>query len=106
SFMNARTCLAIALAVFCTSATAPQGGGPAMPQGGGPAMPAESTTVATNALDLRGAIRYALEHSPSLAVARQTLDLREIDYKNTYATLFPSADATATGGLANTIPNP
>lgn len=58
------------------------------------------------ALDLKSAIHFALEHSPTLEVARQTLVLRENDYKNTRAALLPSADITTANGVTGTSRNP
>src|SRR5579885_2444405 len=69
------------------------------------AAPAAAAPAAA-ALDLRSALQYALEHSPTLEVARQTLELRENDYKNTRAALLPSADVTSANGITGSSPNP
>lgn len=55
-------------------------------------------------VSLQDAIAYAHLHSPRVSTARQTQELRGLEYKNSVAKLLPSVDLTAVHGLQNNIP--
>jgi outer membrane protein TolC len=54
-------------------------------------------------LALKGAIQYALEHSPSFDIAKRTQAIRELEYKSAVAKFLPSLDFSTTNGLQNNI---
>lgn len=51
-------------------------------------------------------VRYAVDHSPSLEVAKREAEIRPLERKNAFASFFPQLDLTATLGLNDAEPVP
>jgi outer membrane protein TolC len=56
-------------------------------------------------LSLRQAIDIAVEKSPSLSTARSELNVRDLEYANSYSVFLPSLDLSATHGLRGSNPS-
>lgn len=54
---------------------------------------------ATKKVSFQEAVRIAVENSPSLNTARRELDVREMEYVNSYSVFLPSLDLAANHGL-------
>jgi outer membrane protein TolC len=64
----------------------------------------QGTLAHSQTFSLQESIQYAMEHSPKLENARHTVRIRELEQKNTVASLLPSLDLSSTQGLQNNIP--
>jgi outer membrane protein len=58
-----------------------------------------------NALDLRGAVRYALDHDPTVLSRRQTVAQNEATYARDHAAQFPTLAGTLQNQVAKTNGN-
>jgi outer membrane protein TolC len=56
-------------------------------------------------IPFRQAIDIAVEKSPSLSTARSELNIRDLEYANSYSAFLPSLDLSATHGLRDSNPS-
>lgn len=56
-------------------------------------------------INFREAIDIAVEKSPALSSARSELNIRDLEYKNSYSLFLPSLDLSATHGLRGSNPS-
>ncbi len=64
-----------------------------------------AATASSQKISFKEAIQIAIDKSPSLSTSRVEVDLRDLEYSNSYSTFLPSLDFNTTHGLRDSRPS-